>query len=125
MQLAGGGIDMDRAVGRAWIDGPGDVTLPMKRNLSGTPLGRPELVTIQWKQGMDFDGRAVECSGDVLARTRSQTLWTDLLKITLTPTLTSRTSSNTRKTCRPVSLRGSERALGESVDRRERARVNQ
>lgn len=83
MQLSGSGIEMDRGSGRVWIDGPGDVALPMKRDLSGSPLSRPEPVTIQWKQHMDFDGRTVQCRGNVMARTRSQTLWTEMLKVTL------------------------------------------
>ena len=83
MQLAGGGVEMDRAAGRLWMEGPGEVTLPLQRDLSGAALSQPRPVTIRWQQGMAFDGRTVECRGTVMARTGDQLLRADALKVTL------------------------------------------
>ena len=53
-------VNLDQTANRAWVNGPGNMRLPNKANLDGTPSQRETELTIYWCQHMDFDGQRAE-----------------------------------------------------------------
>src|SRR5262245_1059797 len=94
MSLVSGTVHMHRGQNRAWIDGPGEATLPVPedQSLSLTPPGAaapvrepvgplpfgaappapPKKMHVVWQDGLVFDGQTVHLEGDVRARTPTQ-----------------------------------------------------
>jgi lipopolysaccharide export system protein LptA len=81
--LWGGRIELDRAKGRAWIDGAGRATVPVSNNLIGNSSRPPQPVTVLWQKKMDFDGQRVVFAGGVVARSRDWLVRTEQLILTL------------------------------------------
>ena len=54
--LTGSNINLDRGKNRLWIDGPGQMDLPLSADLQGQPLAVPGVLTVDWQGSMDFDG---------------------------------------------------------------------
>jgi lipopolysaccharide export system protein LptA len=57
MALIGTNINVDAGTNRLWIDGSGEMRLPVDRDLKGNPLSLPGELAITWQKKMDFDGR--------------------------------------------------------------------
>ncbi|NOX55247.1 MAG: hypothetical protein GXP27_12580 [Planctomycetes bacterium] len=55
-QLEGPEIFLDRAANQASVNGPGSLTLLVKRDLEGRPFDKPQPLTVQWDEKMTFDG---------------------------------------------------------------------
>ncbi len=72
-------LRLNRGTSRAWIDSPGQMELPIDRNLNGQPLAAPEPMTISWQQGMELDQDRITFRGDVSARTTDGVLNTERL----------------------------------------------
>jgi lipopolysaccharide export system protein LptA len=53
-------VNLDQTANRVWVNGPGNMRLPNKANLDGTPSQRETELTIYWCQHMDFDGQRAE-----------------------------------------------------------------
>lgn len=83
MGMTGAEIHIDRGANRLWIPGPGRLDLPIDRDMEGRPLARPVSLTIQWQQGMDFNGQQVRFEGGVVASTPLQRLDTPSLVVEL------------------------------------------
>ncbi|MHB8898207.1 MAG: hypothetical protein ACYC6Y_05630, partial [Thermoguttaceae bacterium] len=81
MTLSGTNINVNAATNHLNIDGSGIMKLPVDRSLKGEPLGRRDEITITWQKEMDFDGLVARFEEKVLARTRDQTLQTELLEV--------------------------------------------
>ncbi len=67
-----------------WVDSPGMMTYPVDRDLEGRPLGEVKLLTITWKEKMEFDGLKAVFFRDVEARQEQQLLRTQRLEVNLT-----------------------------------------
>lgn len=76
-------INFDRGANRMWIDGPGQMTLPVDRDLDGKPLDRPQSLTVAWQDAMDFDGETIRYQRDVEATGQTQRLATEMLQARL------------------------------------------
>lgn len=76
-------INFDRGANRMWIDGPGQMTLPIDRDLEGRPLGTPQSMTVGWQAAMDFDGETIRYRESVEATGPTQRLATQLLQARL------------------------------------------
>src|SRR4029079_5570583 len=83
MTLEGGAIEMQRNIDRLWIDGPGRMTMPMTQDLNGRPIERPQLLTVNWQGGMDFQSNTVVFSQKVRAQSANQLLDTGKLTAVL------------------------------------------
>jgi hypothetical protein len=76
-------INFDRGANRLWIDGPGQMTLPVDRDLEGKPLAQPQSLTVDWKAAMDFDGATIRYRDAVEAAGPTQRLATQMLQAQL------------------------------------------
>jgi hypothetical protein len=83
MTLEGGAIEMQRNIDRLWIDGPGRMTMPVAQDLNGRPIERPQVLTVDWKGGMDFLSNTVVFSQLVEAQSGHQFLNTEKLAAVL------------------------------------------
>jgi len=84
MTLRGSTIEMEKQTNRLWIDGPGQMTMPMNQDLQGQPIAKPETMRITWDGGMDFRTNTVVFDRNVLAKSNHQFLRTEKLAATLT-----------------------------------------
>ena len=64
MTLDGPNINVDRGAPRLWVEGPGQMLLPVARDLEGHPLPRPGELSIGWHKGMTFDGLIARFASD-------------------------------------------------------------
>lgn len=83
MTLEGGAIEMQRNIDRLWIDGPGRMTMPVAQDLNGRPIERPQVLTVTWQGGMDFQSNTVVFSKLVEAQSATQFLNTEKLAAVL------------------------------------------
>jgi len=75
---------LKRSASEASVDAPGEVDLPLQRDLSGRPLPGREQLTIRWQRSMRLQGATLEFSGNVLAQHASGWLQTPRLVVQLT-----------------------------------------
>ncbi len=87
MAFTGWQLQVDQTLGRVWIDGPGRLTLPLRQQsltrFSGMPAagGRgPASLTVQWRKGLDFDGKRVLIEDAVETRGEGQVIHADSLQ---------------------------------------------
>jgi lipopolysaccharide export system protein LptA len=79
LRLSGPNINLNRGQNRLWVTGPGQMEVPVDRDLQGQPLAGPQQLHVQWQDGMAFDGRSAQFDTFVIARGTSQTLRTATL----------------------------------------------
>jgi hypothetical protein len=72
-------LRLNRGTSRAWIDSPGQLEIPLDRNLNGEPLAKPEPLSISWQQGMELDQDRITFRGQVAALTGDGVLNTERL----------------------------------------------
>jgi len=79
--LLGGAIHLDRGQNRLWVDGPGQMTLPVRGDVnliggstrpSAMKGGQEHPLQIDWRGGMNFDGRTAVFQETVHARHERQ-----------------------------------------------------
>ena len=70
---------VNRGTSGALINSPGQLQIPMTRDLAGNPLAQPEPLEITWQGGMNLENDRVTFQGDVVARTSSGQLNTNRL----------------------------------------------
>lgn len=69
MSLLGPRVVLNQVLNSASVEGRGALTMPTNSTLSGGELRQPEVVVVQWRDKMDFDGakRSAEFTGKVQA----------------------------------------------------------
>ena len=72
-------LRLNRGTSRAWIDSPGQLELPLDRNLNGEQLATPEPLAISWQKGMELDQDRITFRGQVSALTSDGVLNTERL----------------------------------------------
>ena len=72
-------LRLNRGTSRAWIDSPGQMELPLDRNLNGQPLAAPEPMAISWQNGMELDQDRITFRGRVSAQMTDGVLNTERL----------------------------------------------
>lgn len=81
-------LHIDQAAGRAWTEGRGDARLALKSGGPDSTLGAVAPLggeaTLRWRGGMQFDGRRLSLSKEVLAETAGGWLNCETLSATLT-----------------------------------------
>jgi hypothetical protein len=83
MSLDGSNINLNRGTNRLWVDGPGQMDLPMDKDPEGHPLDHPAAVQVHWQRKMNFDGRAARFEESVLATMPGRQLRTEILDVAL------------------------------------------
>lgn len=81
--MRGSNIHLHRGDNLAWIEGPGEMLLPLARDLNGAKVERPTNVAVTWQTGLEFDGQLAHFAGNVEARTDQQWARGDALDVTL------------------------------------------
>ncbi|MDD4789326.1 MAG: LptA/OstA family protein, partial [Pirellulales bacterium] len=84
LTLTGTNINVNAGTNRLWIDGSGQMELPLDRDLKGEPLAQPGTIQVNWQQRMDFDGQTALFEEAVTANTASEVLRTETLEVRFT-----------------------------------------
>jgi hypothetical protein len=89
LTLRGGNVNLHRAENRLWIEGPGDMRMPLTSDLSGQKLERATNVLVGWQDNMEFNGALAHFVGDVQVQTENQQQFAraDELDVTLSKKL--------------------------------------
>ncbi|NLS91238.1 MAG: hypothetical protein GXX96_03520 [Planctomycetaceae bacterium] len=85
MAVRGTNIKVNNVTNILRIDGAGDMSLPMERDLKRNPRSHADTFTVSWQKGMEFDGRKATFEERVLAKATNQYLRTDVLEVHFTP----------------------------------------
>ena len=67
LNLIGSNINLDRGKNRLWINGVGQMDLPLPADLQGQKLTAPGTMTVNWQRGMEFDGHTAQFNQSVVA----------------------------------------------------------
>ncbi len=76
----GGTIEMEKHTSRLWIEGPGQMTMPIEQDMDGRPLAQPQPLEIIWQGRMAFQGNSVVFERAVTAQSESRSLATEKLE---------------------------------------------
>ncbi len=81
LALEGSNLNLNRGTNRLWIDGPGQMLVPIDKDLQGQPLPQPGVMKVRWQERMTFDGRTARFEERVTATGTQQLLRTETLEI--------------------------------------------
>ena len=84
MAISASQLNVNRGEGRAWINAPGELRLPVKQGLGGNPLPGPQYLMVRWQQGMELKRDIITFQGQVVANTNEGSLQTNQLVLRLT-----------------------------------------
>lgn len=82
--IEGNDIFLDQNTNKTWINGSGALRLPVKNDFSGKALQSPSLLTVWWKEKMDFDGQSANFYDDVKAALNDSRLQCEGMEVVLT-----------------------------------------
>lgn len=82
LSLSGANVNLNRGSNRLWIDGPGQMGLPLDQDLQGQPLDKPQRLDVTWQQRMNFSDATARLEGLVVAQTAGQRLETGTMEVT-------------------------------------------
>ena len=89
--IEGPEIFLDRPNNRIWIDGAGELRMPVKNDpVDGRQLGSPTLLTVWWKEKMLFDGQTATFLNGVEAALKNSRLKCEEMEVVLTERLSFR-----------------------------------
>lgn len=83
LTLEGAAIHLDRGANRVWIDGQGQLTLQVDRDLHGRTDLQPLPLEVTWQGRMFFDGQTATFERKVVGRRDRQRLNTETLEVGL------------------------------------------
>lgn len=83
MSIRAAELQLNRGSSGAMIDSPGDLMVPMNRDLAGNPLVESEPLEVTWQGGMNLQNDRITFQGDVEARHAGGHLNTNRLDIVL------------------------------------------
>ncbi len=81
LALDGSNLNLNRGTNRLWIDGPGQMLVPIEKDLQGQPLPQPGVMKVRWQERMAFDGRTARFEERVTATGPQQLLRTETLEV--------------------------------------------
>lgn len=92
--IEGAEIFLDRPNNRVWIDGAGELRMPVKNDpFDGRTLDSPTLLTVWWKEKMLFDGQTATFLDDVKAALKNSRLQCEAMNVVLTERVSFRDDS--------------------------------
>ncbi len=74
LDLQGREIYFDRHRNLVWVDGQGELKLPITRDFEGRPMPQPQKLAITWNEQMVFDGLVATFTGRVIAGMQDSTM---------------------------------------------------
>jgi lipopolysaccharide export system protein LptA len=74
-------INIDQALNKAWVHGPGAMKMDSATDFQGAPLKKSVPLTVYWKKSMYFDGRKAEFQGDIQAEQQNARLACNFLQV--------------------------------------------
>ena len=77
MSIHAESLRLNRGTSHALIESPGELHLPVDRDLSGKPLATSQPLAIRWQKGMELKENRITFSGDVVALTDEGSLQTE------------------------------------------------
>jgi hypothetical protein len=84
MKLTGPNVNIDGDKNRMWIDGAGQMQLPIAELLQGQTQATPGVLTVDWRNRMEFDGLTARFGDSVVATTtQHQELNTAIMEVKL------------------------------------------
>jgi hypothetical protein len=84
MTLSGAAIELEKSTDRLWVNGPGELKLPIGQDFEGKTLARPQTLLVTWKRSMQFQGDTAVFNGTVVARSAQQKVDAETLEARLT-----------------------------------------
>lgn len=89
--IEGPEVILDRPNNRIWIDGAGELRMPVKNDpFDGREFGSPALLTVEWKEKMLFDGQNATFLAEVTATLKNSRLRCEEMEVVLTERLSFR-----------------------------------
>ena len=83
--LEGNEVCLDRLNNRTWIEGAGELRMPVKNDpFDGRTLDSPSLLTVKWKEKMLFDGQTATFLDNVEADLKNSRLKCEEMEVVLT-----------------------------------------
>lgn len=81
--LTGTNINLNLGANRLWIEGPGQMDAPLSEGMGvpGQPVAMPGVLTIDWRRGMEFDGRMAKFEENVVAMAPQRLLQTETMRV--------------------------------------------
>ncbi|MEX2113260.1 MAG: hypothetical protein WD845_08750 [Pirellulales bacterium] len=79
MVLFGQSIELEKHTNRLWVDGAGQMVMPIQQDLNGQPLLKPQSAEVTWQGGMHFQANTVTFEHNVRVRSENQLLTTQKL----------------------------------------------
>ena len=83
MRIEGQDLHLDRGRNRAWVEGAGELSLPVNRSLDGQALTQPQRLKVRWKERMNFDGLLARFLVDVTATLNDSRMDCQEMEVTL------------------------------------------
>ena len=77
--MTGSNINLDRGANRVWIDGPGQMDVPLSDESQGQPPAAPGVLTVDWQRSMFFDGLKARFEHAVVATTGQRQMHTETM----------------------------------------------
>lgn len=97
--IEGNEVFLDRPNNRVWIDGAGELRMPVKNDpFDGHELDSPTLLTVWWKEKMLFDGQTATFLDDVKAALKNSRLQCEEMEVVLTERISFRDDAGSRPT---------------------------
>lgn len=84
MSLAGEFVRLNRTTNHLLVDTPGEMTLPVDRDLDGEPTAGAVPLSITWNQKLELAGTSAHFHGDVVARQQDRQMRTDSMEVIMT-----------------------------------------
>lgn len=81
--LTGTNIHLHRGANRLWIDGPGQMDLPLSQGQQGPTPASSEILTVNWRERMAFDGETAKFEESIVAVAMQSQARTELQTKTL------------------------------------------
>jgi hypothetical protein len=117
LAMTGSNIKVYRGKNELRIDGPGEMALPIDRDLEGKPIEGVGSLAIQWQQKLEFNGKVAAFSGAVSANAQGQQLQTEFLEASFQhPILFANIKGQPRPEVETLACRGGVRMRGRTFD---------
>ena len=95
LALNGANINLNRGANRLWVDGPGQMNAPIPEDRAAPdqPAAPAGVMTIDWRRGMEFDGRTAKFVEGVVANAPQRQLQTEMMRVQILPPISFTDSS--------------------------------
>jgi hypothetical protein len=83
LKLVGSNVNLDCSTNHLWIDGAGQMELPISGVLQGKAPAAAGVLTVDWQRRMEFDGLTARFESVVATTTQHHKLSTETMKVVL------------------------------------------